>query len=578
MNENRKTFAFIAVAAGMVLIALISQPHQWSDKGTKKIIGENLTKDFDPLSVSGMEIVEYDEATATLLPFQVALVDIGGKRRWSIPSHYNYPADADRQVAGAATALMGLKILSVEGDTKADREKFGVVDPNPKTLKVGETGVGMKVALRDKDNKDLVSLIIGKEVPGRPGLRYVRRPGQDPIYTVAINTENLSTKFDHWIEKNLLQLKPWNIRKIWLRDYSTALMLNRQGRLGVEKQNHGEIVLQYDSQAEPHWRLLEDRIVNEDGTLSPNKTSPEEELNISKLDEMKNALNDLKIVNVARKPKGLSADLKASADFTKNKESLMTLASCGFIVALSGNQAELYSKEGEVRVLMKDGVEYVLRFGDMASESGMSNKNTEKEHPKKGGKKPAEKSLAAGLNRYLSVMAEFNPEAIEKPKLTPLPELKPEARKKAEAEPQSEKTEAKSKSEQEKQPTDAKTDKSEQSAKAGHDETKAEKAKADALQAARKLVEKENKRRQDEYDEKIASGKKHVAELNARFADWYYIISNDVYRQIHLCRAEIIKKKEKKDEAEQQPDSLPPLPAGAMKKLEKLPQEAAKEK
>ena len=44
--------------------------------------------------------------------------------------------------------------------------------------------------------------------------------------------------------------------------------------------------------------------------------SADEELNAAKLDELKTALDDLKIVDVSRKPAGLSADLKAAADFT----------------------------------------------------------------------------------------------------------------------------------------------------------------------------------------------------------------------------------------------------------------------
>ena len=34
-------------------------------------------------------------------------------------------------------------------------------------------------------------------------------------------------------------------------------------------------------------------------------------------------------------------------------------------------------------------------------------------------------------------------------------------------------------------------------------------------------------------------------ELNARFADWYYVISDEVFRKIHLNRDDLIKKKEK---------------------------------
>ena len=39
-----------------------------------------------------------------------------------------------------------------------------------------------------------------------------------------------------------------------------------------------------------------------------------------------------------------------------------------------------------------------------------------------------------------------------------------------------------------------------------------------------------------------------MEELNARFADWYYIISDEVYHKIHLSRADVVKKKEKKEE------------------------------
>lgn len=224
MNENSKTITFITVAIAILLIAWLSQPHDWSGGSPNKVAGEKLFADFDPLTAASLEIVEYNETTATLHPFQVALVEVKGKRRWSIPSHDDYPADADRQVAGAATALMGLQILSVEGDTQADQEKFGVVDPDLKTLKPGVTGVGMKVSIRDKNNKDLVSLVIGKEVPGRPGLRYVRRTGQDPTYTAAVNTASLSTQFDRWIEKNLLKFNAWDLESVKIHDYSVDVL------------------------------------------------------------------------------------------------------------------------------------------------------------------------------------------------------------------------------------------------------------------------------------------------------------------------------------------------------------------
>jgi hypothetical protein len=68
-----------------------------------------------------------------------------------------------------------------------------------------------------------------------------------------------------------------------------------------------------------------------------------------------------------------------------------------------------------------------------------------------------------------------------------------------------------------------------------------------AEEAERARIDKDNKRKQEEYDQQIADGKKKVTELNTRFAEWYYVISDEVYRKIHLSRDEIIKKKAKKE-------------------------------
>lgn len=96
-----------------------------------------------------------------------------------------------------------------------------------------------------------------------------------------------------------------------------------------------------------------------------------------------------------------------------------------------------------------------------------------------------------------------------------------------------------------------------------------------SIESERQRIEKENKRKQDEYGEKLAAGKKHAEELNARFADWYYIISDDVYRKIRLGHDEIIKKKEKKDAKAdgKQGDAVPPLPTGPVSEFNSLREE-----
>ena len=56
-------------------------------------------------------------------------------------------------------------------------------------------------------------------------------------------------------------------------------------------------------------------------------------------------------------------------------------------------------------------------------------------------------------------------------------------------------------------------------------------------------MEPENRRKEETYDEKVVIGKKRVAELNGRLADWYSIVSDEEFEKIHLNRDEVIKLK-----------------------------------
>jgi hypothetical protein len=561
MNENVKTLVFVVAAAAVAALAAVSRPSLPVARQEEQV-NRPLYPDFkDPLGVTSLEIVEFDDQRGEVHPFQVAQVDTKGKTRWSIPSHDDYPADAKDQVASAAGGLMGLTVLEMPSDNQGDQREYGVIDPDPKKPpKLGETGVGTRVVMKDKDGKELLALVVGKEVPDRPGLRYVRKVNESPIFIVQAKTDKLSTKFENWIERNLLGINSFDIKRLWIRDYSVDAM----NAALIQK---GETTVEYNDEATPKWKLLEDKKFTADpsktgeGQWVPVKLPADEELNAAKLDELKTALDDLKIIDVARKPAGLSADLKAAADFTNKAEAVESLARMGFFVAeLAKDQVELFSNEGEIRIVMKDGVDYVLRFGQIHG-SGPAEKA---EKPKGDAKDaaPAEDKKSGGLSRYLLVMAEFNPDIIRKPQLDPLPEVKKDAEKSAEAKPEAKEPEVK--------PAEGKKSADEKESADKAPEAKAEPAEENAA-AQRQQVEKENKRKQDEYEQKIADGKKHVAELNARFADWYYVISDDVYRKIHLGHDEIFQKKVKEKEQAGPKDETKgsALPAGLLDQLKK---------
>ncbi len=274
---------------------------------------------------------------------------------------------------------MGLKIIETASENQGDWREYGVVDPDPKTLKVGDTGVGEKVVMKDKARNILLDLVIGKEVSDKPNLHYVRKADENATYVVEVKTDKLSTKFEDWIERNLLQINSFDVSRLWIRDY--AIKSVREGMTIFER---GDMQLDHDDAAETKWKLLKDRKFIPDDTSpsgghwEPVKMSAGEELNLTKLGDMMTALDDLKIVNVNPKPAGLSADLKASADFAKQDAAAAeSLAAKGFYLAQLDKQVELFSNEGEIRVGGKDGVEYILRFGDIAG-AGRAKKTTRK--------------------------------------------------------------------------------------------------------------------------------------------------------------------------------------------------------
>jgi hypothetical protein len=306
----------------------------------------------------------------------------------------------------------------------------------------------------------------------------------------------------------------------------------------------------------------------------------EEELNNEKLNGLKSALDDLQIVDVERKPQGLSQDLRASDDFVKNREALVSLAQRGFYPgAPAGGQLEIYSSEGEATCTTKDGVRYVLRFGQLAG--GEENKGE--------AEKPGEKEKSnPALNRFLFLTVQFDENQIPKPKLEPVPgEPKPDETPAAESkddskdakpestaeEPAESKTEARSpgkasnkaapkaKAKVPQKKTSAEETQAEEPAKPDTAEPAEPDAPADTKDGDKKeappatpedekriAVEKENKRKQTEYDDAVKKGQDKVKELNDRFADWYFIISDDVYKKIHLGRGDVVKKKEVKED------------------------------
>jgi hypothetical protein len=576
-SATKTTLIYLAVGFGLLIVGWAVQPRFQARQVTAEMQEVLFSKLEDVAQAGSLEIVSYNEDLAELSPFKV--VKTGGV--WVLPAHDNYPADAREHLAAAATELIDMKALDVVSTSPADHETFGVIEPDPQKIEAGMTGVGKLVEIRDEAGATLARLVVGKEdrqpagaAGGTRILRFVRKAGQDPVYRVEIDTSKFTTRFDDWIEKDLLKLSPWDVRTVLLDDYGLAAV-QANGRMMVEQQRRSRIRVAYDDQG-AEWSLASLEVFDpEKPSEAPQiaELAEGEQLASAKLNDLRNALGDLKIIDVARKPAGLTADLEAEASFLDDDEAVASMQQRGFLPLASG---EILSTDGETVVGMKDGVEYVLRFGAGTSVVRRGDESA--------GDDDGERDEVPG--RYLLVMARFNESLLEKPTLDPLPG-EPEATEPEATEPEATEPAATEPAATEPEATEPEATEPEASARRvgpfrfaaqaeGDASAAAEEAPAaeqppaaedagdeappspppsaaDALKAAdeaeakaqaareeRRRVERENRRKQEEYDEKVDGAKKRVRELNGRFAAWYYIVSDEEYAKIHLSRDEVI--------------------------------------
>ena len=489
MSEQVKTIIYIVVAGVSLLVAWVARPASPS-RDPLNDTGEAFFADFtDPLDAASLEIVEFDEDTASPKAFSVARHD----GVWSIPSHENYAADAENQFAKAATSMIGLIKGSIVSDLPSDHELYGVIDPTQ--AEPGAIGVGTRITLEKETSQTLANLIIGKLAKGQDNQYFVREPGRVRVYLCTIDTDNFSTRFEDWIERDLLQLDSNEIAQVAMNDYSID-------ELNEEIIQGDKLVLSYDKD-ERTWSI---------GDLAENET-----LLDSKLNEMKRALDDLEIVDVHRKPAGLSSELRAEDQLNLDRADIGSLQSRGYFIDKGGR---LLSNKGETYVRMNNGVQYVLRFGEIAL--GVSVPETAED--------AGDASSTGGASRYLFVTATFNPDLIPQPDIQTVPDFSAIPGVSELTPPSGD--------------DDSAGEDELPGAQESAESQEADDRIAEAFKEASRKIEADNQREQQAYDEKVEQGQQRVRELNDRFADWYYVMSDSAYQKIRLKRSDVVESSE----------------------------------
>ncbi|MEE8405200.1 MAG: DUF4340 domain-containing protein [candidate division Zixibacteria bacterium] len=335
MDENRKTLWFVLTAVVLLALAVIVTPKRITPEA---FIGQGQAffPDFeDPNEATTLEVVEYDQETGEAVPFKVTFEN--GK--WTIPSHYNYPADGAERLANTAAAMIQIKKDDYRSSIITDHEQFSVIDPLSDDVSL--KGKGQRITIKGRGGAVLADLIIGREVEKKNGFKYVRSPEQSRVYAARTEIE-VSTKFEDWIESDLLKVTTEKIERVVINDYTInerTLSVERRDNLALSR--------------------------GDNDLWSADNMRSTQKVDDVRMRELLNSLVELKIVDVRPKPQGLSQSLKSkSSDGKKiSSQDRFSLQSKGFYFTAGG---QLLSNEGEMLIYTDDGVKYTLRFGEIA--------------------------------------------------------------------------------------------------------------------------------------------------------------------------------------------------------------------
>jgi len=474
MTESMKTTVYMVaatvVAIGVGVVWYTNRPTQTGPG--PEIEGEPLFPEFtEATQLSRLNIVSYEGETGETDKFRVA--KLNGK--WVLPNQSKYPADAEDQISKVANNLMEMETLSEVDDLPSKFETYGLIAPDSNELKGGEKGVAVRIQAEDESGNDLADILVGKPVSGSEGQHYVRRPGQNQIYTAKIDMSVFVSDFKAWIETNLLQLDLIDLDRVTVFEYATGFdqrgFVDERSRLTILNRAGRPILESLELKDGLFWRKA--------------RLTSDEKLDDAKIVRLVRSLNTLNIVDAERKPTELAKSLQDGETFRNTDATRAALASTGYAIVtvpewrgfyLAG-VPELRANNGELLVYMKPGYHYVLRFGGMA--------------PTKGGE---------SLNRYLFITARVTDEDFPVPAPPQLPTVPAPA-------------------------------------KEGEEDNSELRLQ---IESQRANLIKEYKR---DIDNIVAERKKaeaKVRELNSRFAEWFFIVSDDLFNRIHLGRNDLI--------------------------------------
>jgi Domain of unknown function (DUF4340) len=579
MNESLKTTSFVVIAVALGVGAWYSS---WSTRprqpaGFEKVGSEFFEAFTDPADAGSLNVSVYNEDLDKVSSFEVSWSD----GLWRIPSHFNYPAEAADRLARTATSVMGLNREAIASRKESDHARLGVLEPDNE--EADAESAGQRLTIKSRKGDLLADYIIGKPADvvvedeafggGRQAdsarkIYYVRVPGEKETYLAELKVD-LSTRFEDWIEPDLLKLDVEDLNRIEIDNYELAERV--QGRQTFfQKIPEGKHLLTKDEFSP--WKL--------DGA-DPDT----EQVNEARIDELTALLGDLQIVGVRPKPASgdqplVLSDMTINTELAKSdpqgfQESLyrmqLDMEDKGFVIGADKDDPEkmmLLATKGELRAVTRNGVRYTLYFGNSVldeekqisldaaasdpaageAENGKQDASN-KDVPEDNAEPPAAESEAAGTrNRFVAIRVDFDPAGLGEAPVKPAEPVEPEKpdgyddwKAKQEAagaekqEPSEEEPQEPVDDEIPAPPEDVASQSDElfKNYEAGLAEYNAAKARYFSdLEIYESELASFNKRE--------TAGRDLVKELNERFGKWFYIVPPTSLDSLRLARGDLV--------------------------------------
>lgn len=386
MKETIKSAIIGALALVCLMIWLAtrpSPPREWSPKDAGAVLFPGFR---DPAQIRSLSIACRDQESGDLNRLEL----VRDTELWRIKTKSDAPAENVERIASAASAWIGLTVLSTateldgadEKQTETFHRQCRLLDPS-EAIRGDAADTGVLLEIGGADNASFVRAIIGA-VPDQSALdgdlRYVRIAGDDRVYTVDFSAaapasateprphyvELLSMNPLDWMNTDLLRISRWNIAEFSLFDYSC----DKDGVLSARKF--------FTAKQDPElsidrvWSPVESVRFADSG---PVKDDPPEIPDGKRVNESADCAAHLRFTALEKINDSAAELLRKNRPVRELAEEKETFASNGFYIAdhdpLDSNAVDPYlcGEGGEVRLLMTDGVCCRVLFGKKTDDS-----------------------------------------------------------------------------------------------------------------------------------------------------------------------------------------------------------------